>query len=113
MMKLEFIVTTIIGLFIILIVSAKVCYWAEPERKVLVKWAVSDGGTQRKCSKIVTMHGKDFRVVENWTSVMWAGSYKTVSIENNGAWYTFFLNTRVNIYTGLNDVEVNKLEILK
>lgn len=97
-----------------LIITDVVHYNLEHKRKIYVEWTVYDGLNSRHYKGTYDIVGDNFGVRNYWTSAgKYSGSYRVVSIVDGNAWMGYFEKQSVCIYTGLNDVEVNKIKIIE
>lgn len=102
---------SIIPMFII---TELIFYNCEEDSKVYVEWTVYDGYTPRNYSGTYDMKGSEFEVQNYWQSAgKYRGSYRVVRIVDKNAWSSYINKQSVCIYTGMNDVEVNTIKVLK
>lgn len=116
-MKDRIFVLIIIGIFLFFfgLISAQIIHYKlEPESKVYVEWTVFNGGNSRNYSGTYIIKGTDFYIRDYWQSAgKYGGSYRVVCISDKDSWGCFINNQSVCIYTGMNDVQVNKIKVIK
>jgi len=96
------------------IIAEVIHYNCEQDSKVYVEWIVYDGSIPRTYSGTYDMKGTEFTVQNYWQSAgKYSGSYRVVRIVDKDAWGSYINKQTVCIYTGMNDVEVRKIKVLK
>lgn len=108
------IITILCSILPLWIIAEVIHYNCEPDSKVYVEWIVYDGSTPRTYSGTYDMKGSEFEVQNYWQSAgKYRGSYRVVNIVDKDAWGSYLARQGVCIYTGMNDVEVKKIKIIK
>lgn len=104
----------ILSILPLCIIGEVVHYNLEPEHKVYIEWTVYDGSTPRHYKGTYDMVGERFEIHNYWQSAgKYNGSYRVVRIVDKDNWSGYIGKQSVCIYTGMNDVEVNKIEIIE
>lgn len=108
------IIIFIASLFPAWIIGSIIHYNLETRHKIYVEWTVYDGGTERTWHGTYTIAGENYMIENTWHSTgKYGGAYRAVSIVDKDNWGSRFNEQIVCIYTGLNDVRVNKIEIIE
>ena len=109
------IITIMLSIIPMLIIAEVIHYNCEKDSKVYVERTVYTGnGTSRNYSGTYDMKGTEFSVRNYWQSAgKYSGSYRVVSIIDKDACGSYINKQSVCIYTGMNDVEVTKIKVLK
>lgn len=96
------------------IVAGIIHYNLEPRHKIYVEWTVYDGPSERTFHGTYDIVGDRYGILNTWHSTgKHGGSYRAVSIIDKDNWGAYISKQSVCIYTGLNDVKVNKIEIVE
>jgi hypothetical protein len=108
------IMVILISIIPIVIIAEVIHYNCEPESKVYVEWTVYDSFSPRRYSGTYDLKGSEFEVQNYWQSAgKYRGSYRVVRITDKNAGGSYIGRQSVCIYTGVNDVEVNTIKIIK
>ena len=108
------IITIILSIIPTWIIAEVIHYNCEQESKVYVEWTVYDSYAPRNYSGIYNMKGSEFEVQNYWQSAgKYRGSYRVVRIIDKGAWSCYIGKQSVCVYTGMNDVEVKQIKLIK
>ncbi len=108
------IMTIIVSIMPLWVIAEIIHYNCEQDSKVYVEWTVYDGFSPRRYSGTYDMKGSEFEIQNYWQSAgKYQGSYRVVRIVDKDVRGSYIGKQSVCIYTGMNDVEVNAIKIIK